>query len=117
MAFRWGATPRDAVALEGIYTSGDANGITDGKYGGVVTGNTWGAPGALLIGHGAYLLMPHAFVVNRFYAAITDPSNVGFGISAATLNASWDVVPCPPRSGVKPLPVASTFAMAPIIRS
>jgi hypothetical protein len=93
VAFRWGRTPRDAIALEGMYTSGDANGITDGKYSGVITGNTWGAPGALMTSHGAYLLMPHAFVVNRFYAAIADPSNVGFGMTSATLNASWDVVP------------------------
>lgn len=112
VAFRWGRTPRDMVALEGLYTSGDANGITDGRYSGVVTGNTWGAPGALNVGHGAYLLMPHAFVVNRFYAAVTDPSNLGFGVSAATLNASYDVVPnqlelkvggAVARSNIKPI--------------
>jgi hypothetical protein len=112
IAFRYGRTPRDAIALEGMYTSGDANGITDGRYGGVITGNTWGAPGALLVGHGAYLLMPHAYVVNRFYAAVTDPSNLGFGISAATLNASWDLVPnklevkvggAVARSNIKPI--------------
>lgn len=112
LAFRYGRTPRDAIALEGMYTSGDANGITDGKYSGVITGNTYGAPGALMTSHGAYLLMPHAFVVNRFYAAVTDPSNVGFGMTSATLNASYDVVPSKleiklggavARSNIKPI--------------
>jgi len=93
VAYRWGRTPRDMIALEGTYTSGDHNGISDGTYSGVITGNTWGAPGALMVSHGAYLLMPHAFVVNRFYAAVTDPSNLGFGLSAVTLNASYDIVP------------------------
>jgi hypothetical protein len=93
VAFRWGRTPRDMVALEGLYTSGDPDGITDGTYRGVITGNTWGAPGSLMVSHGAYLLMPHAFVVNRFYAAVTDPANLGFGVTAATLNASYELVP------------------------
>ncbi|MCA9705079.1 MAG: hypothetical protein KDK70_04410 [Myxococcales bacterium] len=93
LAFRYGRTPHDMVALEGTYTSGDNDGITDGVYSGVITGNTWGAPGALMTSHGAYLLMPHANVVNRFYAAVTDPSNLGFGMLAGTLNASYDIVP------------------------
>jgi hypothetical protein len=112
VAFRWGRTPRDMVSLDGMYTSGDPDGITDGTYRGVITGNTWGAPGALWVSHGAYLLMPHSYVVNRFYAAVTDPSNLGFGVSAATLNASVDVVPnllevkvggAVARSNIKPI--------------
>ena len=93
VAFRYGRTPRDMIALEGTYSTGDPNGITDGHYRGVITGNTWGAPGGLLAGHGAYLLMSHTFVVNRFYAAVTDLSNLGFGLSSATLNASYDILP------------------------
>jgi hypothetical protein len=57
-----------------------------------VTGNTWGAPAALYTGHGAYLLMPHATVVNRYYAAVSDISNAGFGVTAGTLNVSYDIV-------------------------
>ncbi|MCX4244965.1 hypothetical protein [Paraliomyxa miuraensis] len=93
LAFRYGRTARDMIALEGTYTTGDANGITDGTYSGVITGNTWGAPGGLLSSSGTYLLMPHAFVVNRYYAAVTDLSNMGFGMTAGTLNASVDILP------------------------
>jgi len=93
VAIRWGRTPRDMVSLEGMYTTGDADGISDGTYNGVITGNTWGAPGALMTSHGAYLLMPHSNVVNRFYAAVTDPSNLGFGMMSGNLNASVDVIP------------------------
>lgn len=111
-ALRWGRTPHDMVSLETHYTSGDHDGIADGKYNGVITGNTWGAPGALMTSHGAYLLMPHAYVVNRFYAAVTDPSNLGFGLWSANLNASVDIVPnqlelkvggAVARSNIKPL--------------
>ncbi|MCA9655193.1 MAG: hypothetical protein H6712_00125 [Myxococcales bacterium] len=112
VALRYGRTPHDMVSLESAYTSGDADGITDGVYNGVITGNTWGAPGALMTSHGAYLLMPHAYVVNRFYAAVTDPSNLGFGLWSANLNASYDIVPnklevkvggAVARSNIKPL--------------
>ncbi|MEM9454830.1 MAG: hypothetical protein AAGF11_11670 [Myxococcota bacterium] len=112
VAFRYGRTPRDMVSLEGMFTSGDHNGISDGTYSGVVTGNTWGAPGGLMASHGAYLLMPHTNVVNRFYAAVTDPSNVGFGLLSGNLNASYDIIPnkldvkvggAVARSGIKPL--------------
>ncbi|MEL6182710.1 MAG: hypothetical protein AAFS10_27375, partial [Myxococcota bacterium] len=42
--------------------------------------------------HGAYLLFPHVNVVNRFYGAVTDLSNQGYGVSAAFLNASTDLI-------------------------
>lgn len=112
VAFRYGRTPHDMVSLEALYTSGDPNGISDGTYSGVITGNTWGAPGALMIGQGTYLLMPHGYVVNRFYAAVTDPSNLGFGVTSAALNASYDLVPnqleiklggAVARSNIKPI--------------
>lgn len=112
VAFRYGRTPRDMIALEGMYTTGDHDGITDGRYSGVITGNTWGAPGGLLASSGTYLLMPHTFVVNRYYGAVTDPSNLGFGMTAGTLNASYDVLPNQlevklgagvARSNIKPL--------------
>lgn len=112
VAFRYGRTPRDMVSLEGMFTSGDNNGISDGTYNGIFTGNTWGAPGALMASHGAYLLMPHTNVVNRFYAAVTDPSNIGFGLLSGNLNASYDIIPnkldvkvggAVARSGIQPI--------------
>jgi hypothetical protein len=92
LGVRYGRTPGDHVVGEVLYTSGDHDGLEDGTYSGVVTGNTWGAPAALFTSHGAYLLMPHATVVNRYYAAVSDISNAGFGVTAATLNVAYDIV-------------------------
>lgn len=92
VGFKYGRTDADHLAADLIYTSGDANGLEDGTYSGVVTGNTWAAPGAIFTSHGAYLLMPHANVVNRYYAAVADISNAGFGLMAATLNLSGDII-------------------------
>jgi hypothetical protein len=92
VAVRYGKTPRDHVAADLLFTSGDGNGLEDGTYSGVITGNTWGGPGAIFASHGAYLLMPHATVVNRFYAAVPDISNAGYGITAATLGVSHDII-------------------------
>jgi hypothetical protein len=92
LGFRYGRSPADHIVGEVMYTSGDHNGLEDGTYNGVVTGNTWGAPAAIYVSHGAYLLLPHANVVNRFYAAVSDISNVGFGMTAATLGVSYDII-------------------------
>jgi len=93
IAYRYGQTTNDLVSLEGIFTSGDKNALSDGKYNGVVTGNTWGTPAGLLIGTGAYLLFPHGNVVNRYMAAVTDLSNMGYGLSALVFNARHDFIP------------------------
>lgn len=90
--WRWGNSKNDVVVGEFIYTTGDSDGISDGKYNGVVTGNTYGAPAGPFTTSGAYLLMPHSNVVNRFYSAVSDLSNQGYGLSAGTLNASFDLV-------------------------
>jgi hypothetical protein len=91
--FRYGKTRNDTITGEILYTSGDPNGIADGRYSGVITGNTWGTPGAPFVSSGAYLLLPHADVVNRFYAAAFDLSNQGYGLTAALVKASYDPVP------------------------
>lgn len=91
--YRHGQTKNDLVWLDAMYTSGDQNGIVDDKYSGVMTGNTWGTPGALHVSHGGYLLFPHANVVNRYIAAVTDISNMGYGISAIHMNIAKDVIP------------------------
>ncbi|MBP6184090.1 MAG: hypothetical protein KA479_04065 [Saprospiraceae bacterium] len=90
--WRHGQTPQDAVTLDLIYASGD-DGISDGTYSGVLTGNNWGSPGAIFISHGSYLLFPHGNVVNRFVSAVNDISNNGYGISAATLSVSKAFIP------------------------
>ena len=91
--YRYGQTTGDAITADVIFTSGDPNGLNDGKYSGVMTGNTWGSPGGIFIGSGAYLLFPHGNVVNRFVAAVTDISNVGYGVAGGTINLSKDIIP------------------------
>jgi len=89
---KWGKSPRDAVSAELLYTSGDHDGLEDGTYSGVVTGNTWGSPAAPFTTFGTYLLFPHSTVVNRLYAAVSDISNTGFGVTAGSLAFNWDIV-------------------------
>ncbi|MCK6602545.1 MAG: hypothetical protein L6Q77_12060 [Bacteroidetes bacterium] len=91
--YKYGQTGDDIVTADFIYTSGDDNGIKDKKYSGVITGNTWGSPGGIFIGHGAYILFPHGNVVNRFVAAVSDISNIGYGVAGGTLNLHHDFIP------------------------
>lgn len=93
VSYRYGQTPNDNVTLDMMHTSGDEDGLADGTYSGVITGNQWGAPGAIFISSGSYLLMPHGNVVNRFTPAIMDISNMGYGMNAATLNVSKGIIP------------------------
>ncbi|MBK9253998.1 MAG: hypothetical protein IPM42_00775 [Saprospiraceae bacterium] len=93
MGYRYGQTTGDVVTVDGIFTSGDENGISDQKFSGVMTGNTWGSPAAIFIGHGGYLLFPHGNVVNRFVAAVSDISNMGYGIAGGTVNFAKDIIP------------------------
>ena len=91
--YRYGQTTGDVVSTDFLFTSGDNNGISDKKYSGVITANTWGSPGGIFIGHGGYLLFPHGNVVNRFIAAVADISNMGYGIAGGTVNFSRDLIP------------------------
>lgn len=58
-----------------------------------MTANTWGAPGAIFISAGTYILLPHSNVVNRYTPAVADLSNMGYGLSAATTTLSKAIVP------------------------
>jgi hypothetical protein len=91
--FRYGQTRNDRVWADLLYTSGDDNGLADSRYSGVLTGNMWGTPAALPISMGTYLLFPHGNVVNRYVAAITDISNIGYGLTGGTINVSHDLSP------------------------
>jgi len=93
LAYKYGKNANDFFSIDGIFTTGDEDNITDGKYNGILTGNNWTAPGAVFIGHGLYLLLPHGYVVNRFNAAVVDIQNVGYGLQAASLVGSYDIVP------------------------
>ena len=90
--YRYGNSRYDVVTGEVVYTTGDGNSIADGRYSGVITGNTYGAPAGVFTTSGAYLLLPHSNVVNRYYSAVPDLSNQGYGLTAGTVNASYDLV-------------------------
>ncbi|MCF8241085.1 MAG: hypothetical protein K9J16_06845 [Melioribacteraceae bacterium] len=91
--YKYGQTPEDNVMLDMFYASGDENNLDDKEYSGVITGNQWGSPGAIMIGHGAYLLYPHGNVVNRYVAAVSDLSNMGLGQIGGTINLSHSFIP------------------------
>ncbi len=91
--YRHGQTIDDIAWFDAIYTTGDKNGITDEKYSGVLTGNTWGTPGAIFIGHGGYLIFPHGNVINRYWALVPDLSNMGLGVFGGTVNYSKSIIP------------------------
>jgi hypothetical protein len=93
VGYRYGQTQDDVVQLDVLYSSGDVNGINDKFYSGVITGNTWGFPGSIFVGHGAYLVFPHGNVVNRFIGAVSDLSNIGYGVTGGVLNAGADIIP------------------------
>ena len=92
-AYRYAQTPNDYISVDMLYTTGDGNGIENGNYSGVITGNTWGMPSSIFISSGSYLLFPHANVVNRFTPLVSDISNMGYGIQGGTVNLSRDFVP------------------------
>ncbi len=99
-SWRYGRAQRDHATVEGIFTSGDETGIGDGSYSGVLTGNNWTAPGAVFIGHGLYLLLPHGTVVNRWTAAVIDIQNIGYGLSAGIVTARRELIPSRLRAEV-----------------
>lgn len=91
--YRYGQTTNDKITADFVYSSPNKKGISDGKYTGVITGNTWGSPVGLMVGQGSYLVFPHANVVNRYVAAVSDLSNMGYGVSGGTLNLGYDLIP------------------------
>ncbi|MCA9734450.1 MAG: hypothetical protein H6696_20070 [Deferribacteres bacterium] len=93
LAYKYGRTANDQIVFDGIFTSGDKENINDGKYTGILTGNNWTAPGAVFIGHGLYLLLPHGNVVNRFNAAVIDIQNLGYGFAGGSFYGSYDIIP------------------------
>jgi hypothetical protein len=93
LGYRYGQTLQDNVNMELIYASGDDDGLDDKRYSGVITGNTWAAPGGIYINSGAYLLFAHGNVVNRFTPVVSDLSNMGYGLVAAVANYNRSIIP------------------------
>ncbi len=93
LAYRWGMTSGDKAWAELIFTTGDGNGVTDGKVNSVITGNVWGSPVGIYSAHRAFLLFPDPQVVNRYYSAVHDISNMGLGVTGGSMNLARDWIP------------------------
>lgn len=93
VSYKYGMTAQDRIWSEVVFTSGDGNGIRDGTVGSVLTGNVWGSPVGIYSSHRALLLFPDPQVVNRYYSAVHDIANMGFGVTGVAVNASRDWIP------------------------
>jgi hypothetical protein len=91
--YKYGMTVNDRISLEGIFTTGDGNGAGDGTISSVITGNVYGSPTGIYSDHRALLLFPDPKVVNRYYSAVQDISNMGYGVTGIMASASHDLIP------------------------
>ncbi len=93
IAYKYGMTANDKISLEGLFTTGDSNGASDKTLNSVITGNVWGSPTGIYSTHKALLLFPDPQVVNRYYSAVHDISNMGLGVSAGFVTLIKDFIP------------------------
>jgi len=91
IGYKYGVSVNDRISLEGLFTTGDNNGASDGKINSVITGNVYGTPLGIYASHRALILFPDTKVVNRYYSAVHDISNMGYGVTGVFLNASKDL--------------------------
>ncbi|MGE5399679.1 MAG: hypothetical protein ACM3S2_04695 [Ignavibacteriales bacterium] len=93
LSYKYGMTANDKVSIEAIYTTGDDNGLSDKSLNSVITGNVYGSPTGIYSSHKALLLFPDPQVVNRYYSAVHDISNMGLGVTGAFFNIYRDFIP------------------------
>lgn len=93
VSYNYGTTLNDKISAELLFTSGDENNASDGKINSVITGNAYGSPVGIYSAHRAFILFPDPQVVNRYYSAVHDISNMGLGVTAFFLNLSKDFIP------------------------
>ena len=91
--YKYGQTVNDRISIEAIFTTGDGNGASDGTVNSVITGNVYGSPTAIYSSHRALLLFPDPKVVNRYYSAVQDIGNMGYGVTGLMASASQDLIP------------------------
>ncbi len=92
-SYKYGMTANDKISAEILFSSGDGNNANDGMVNSVITGNVYGSPVGIYSAHRAFLLFPDPQVVNRYYSAVHDISNMGLGVTALFLNFSKDFIP------------------------
>lgn len=93
ISYKYGMTANDKITLEAQFSSGDGNDAADKSVGSVITGNVWGSPTGIYSSHKALLLFPDPQVVNRYYSAVHDISNMGLGVTAGFLSVMKDFIP------------------------
>ncbi|MCE1189246.1 MAG: hypothetical protein LWX56_08890 [Ignavibacteria bacterium] len=93
LSYKYGATVNDKLTAEALFTSGDNDGVADGTLNSVITGNVYGSPVGIYSSHRAYLLFPDPQVINRYYSAVHDISNMGYGVTAGFFSAYKDLIP------------------------
>ena len=93
VSYKYGMTANDRISVEALFTTGDKNGVADGELHSVVTGNVWGSPVGIYSNHRALVLFPDPQVVNRYYSAVHDISNMGYGTTSFTMGMWKDIVP------------------------
>jgi hypothetical protein len=91
--YKYDMTVNDRISLEVVFSSGDGNGGSDGTVNSVFTGNVYGSPTAIYSNHRALLLFPDPKVVNRYYSAVHDISNMGYGVTGLMASVSRDFIP------------------------
>ncbi|NOY27955.1 MAG: hypothetical protein GXP62_18985 [Oligoflexia bacterium] len=99
LRWRWTRGRGSELALQGLASSGDSSGsgggsaTDDGRYTGIVTGNSYGIVGAVWATHNTLLLFPDPDAINRQVAVVSDVSGAGRGLLAATLSLGFDPIP------------------------
>lgn len=108
--YKYGGTNQDFISIEGMFSSGDENGISDGKVNSVLTGNVWGTPVGIFTAHRSLLMFPDPQVINRFYSMVHDISNMGYGVSAGFLNVSKSLIPNKMHAKIGAVAAISNYA-------
>lgn len=93
LGYKYGMTAGDRIWGELIATTGDGDGARDGTFNSVITGNAWGSPVGIYSAHRAFLLFPDPQVVSRYYSAVHDIGNMGFGVTGGSINLARDWIP------------------------
>ena len=89
--WRYARGAGSVARAEALVTTG--GGVDPDRYGGVVTGNSYGVAGAFHATHGLLLLFPDARAINRLTPVLTDVSGRGRGVRALTASVGYDLVP------------------------
>lgn len=92
LRYRYAPGLGSVIRAEALYVSGDGD-AGDGRYTGIITGNSYGIVGAVYATHGALLLFPDPGAINRQVALVYDASNQGHGLLGLSASVGYDLIP------------------------